>query len=982
MLTPISKPADGLVESWDLAKWNQALFVHFFVSLQIPSRCISRLYITGDELQSASGITTSSANEVRTCFINTLRKTIGTRSLGHDAEIRGRRWVVDSDQVPPFLSHLLLTCMVANDLADEVKSIGDFRKRLTKILKGGVHHGLPRLRPLWEEFSAWLALRNTRDPRIATLKLPSIPKSGHHSIIGYPLRLSVPSRRDQKLLTDLLRSNQLLGIEPPVQEVIALVQSRSTKFSLAFREVFREFIEGLKKVSRTALSHTTFWLAIHEIAQGTSLLQASTSSTLKTRVEMEDDDGDFWLYITCDRAEKLNGYHCIPLPAVRTSPFQYALRSDTGTGSSFPHQLFLNGTSPRAIEIFLRPLKAAIADGIVLFVEDEDNVYTFTPTIPASGRLCALVSDKLSAQLKSAISARRINVEITKSAYKGWSEWREFTAEDLQEADFSRLSLLSKVSSLKQTLPVPQIHIRGGIRAGDSYVSLVGSLPRIEIPDAERVTLLLHDGSKIELEMSRSGMGGWDFPEAIDHLLLIGQHRLIAYLASVQLAEKSISFVQDVFGTRYKRPSTDGRWFVESGTQDSAVFKTDDLLVPWKSTEEIFTVDQEILNHRGFGNSEQLQAAVTRLTALLASQRGISERELVFVLKDILNIPWPAVWPTLRAWVENAMLDCLVDLRWRARLYFGRQPTLVAYRNGNGVSAVLTGLVPPFLRQRFSELVSSLGIREIERFSSSPSVPTLLCCHAKSSDQLIRLTTELELPALNWLCKPDALASSVAHIMHASVPEPINWPMYKQWDWQRLTFMANPTDPKQHDLSLHWCRRDDGPDCYKIYQGTSVIWWTRSRTWAILGALKLAGIPAAHRTAPGEISFSTDGAYLPLPLARFTAVVGPTAPGPMFGDGTATKYRYVFPTDRLADVVLDTLYPSITPPSSCVPKRVKRLLAACAATQGPSIPMPVSLSRLLDQFPDPPGQTLPRRVPLSLLPLFFAELTASVRRTD
>ncbi len=980
MLTPLSKPADGLLESWDLEKWNQVLFVHFFVSPHPPTRCLNRLYITGDELLSASGTTAWSANEVRTFFINTLRKAIGTHSLGHDADIRGSRWAVDSEEVPPFLSHLLLTCMVANDLADEVRSIGDFRKRLTKILKGGVHHGLPRLRPLWEQFSVWLALRNTRDPQIATLKLPSIPNSGHHSIIGYPLRLSVPSRRDQKLLAELLRSNKLLGIEPPVQEIVALIQDRSTKFSLAFREVFREFIDALKKLSRTALSHTTFWLAIREIAQGQS---TSASPTLKTRVEMEDDDGDFWLFITCDRVEKLNGYHCIPLPAVRISSFKYALRSDADTGSSFPDQLFLNGTSPRQIETFLRPLKAAITDGIVLFVEDEDNVYTFTPNIPASGRLCALVCDRLSGQFKSAISTRRIKVEITKSTYVGWSEWREFTAEDLQEIDFSSLSLLSKVSSLKQTLPAPRIQMRGGIRAGDSYVSLVGSLPRVEIPDADCVTLLLHDGSKVDLEMSRTGMGGWDFPDGIDHSLMIGQHRLIAYLSSVQIAERSVSFVQDVFETRYKRPSTGGRWFVESGMKDSAVFETEDLLVPWKPTEETFTVDQEVpLSHRGFANSERLNAAVTRLAALLVSQRGISEREFALLLKDTLDIPWPAVWPTLRAWVENGMLDCLVDLRWRARLYFGCQPSLVAYRNRNGVSAILAGLIPPFLRQRFNELIPSLGIKEIERFSSSPNVPPLLCCHANSSEQLTRLTIELELPALNWLSKPDALASSVAHLMNASAPEPINWPMYKQWDWQRLAFLANPTDREQHKLSLHWCRRDDGPDCYKIYQGSSLIWWTRSRTWAILAALKLAGIPATHRTTPAEISFSTDGAYLPLPLARFAAIVGPIAPGPTLGDASAREYQYVFPSDRLADIVLNTLYPSIIPPPSLVPQRVKRLLAACAATQGPSIPPPVTLIRLLNQFCDPQGQTVPRHVPLTLLPLLFAELRASARRTD
>src|SRR5207249_2145288 len=102
----------------------------------------------------------------------------------------------------------------------------------------------------------------------------------------------------------------------------------------------------------------------------------------------------------------------------------------------------------------------------------------------------------------------------------------------------------------------------------------------------------------------------------------------------------------------------------------------------------------------------------------------------------------------------------------------------------------------------------------------------------------------------------------------------------KQWDWERLTFVANPTDRERNRLSLHWCRRDDSPDCYKIYEGSSLIWWTRSRTWAILAALKLAEMPAIQRPKPGEITFSTGGAYLPLPLARFAAVIGPIGPGP------------------------------------------------------------------------------------------------------
>src|SRR2546430_10861677 len=44
------------------------------------------------------------------------------------------------------------------------------------------------------------------------------------------------------------------------------------------------------------------------------------------------------------------------------------------------------------------------------------------------------------------------------------------------QIDFSKLGVLSHVGTLKQTLPLPQIYLRGGIRAGDSYLSIARSL--------------------------------------------------------------------------------------------------------------------------------------------------------------------------------------------------------------------------------------------------------------------------------------------------------------------------------------------------------------------------------------------------------------------------------------------------------------------------------------------------------------------------
>jgi hypothetical protein len=975
----LSNPEAEALEFWNLAQWNQALFVHFFASPH-TAQAINRLHVTAESLRTASGTTDLSAERVRTLFIQTVRKAIARRSLGHDAESRANHWSVRADEVPPFLSHLLLTCMVANDLADELKSEGDFRKRLTTVLKGGVHHGLPRLRPLWELLAEWLSDRHDQDSHVATLRLPPIPISGHHSIIGYPLRLSVPTRRDQNLLAGLLAKNNQAGDEPAVLEVVTLFQTRSTKFSPLFRDLYREFVDGMKKLSRTTLAQMTFWIAVREIALSTSSPRGAEHPAFKTRVEMEDEDGHFWLYVTCDHECTLKGYECISLPAIRTSSYRYALRSQSGA-VPLADQAFLRHHITATIQALLRPLIVAVADGVVLFVEDEDNVSTLTPNIPSSGRLCAIVSDRVSAQLQVAFSKSRLRAEITKSRYPGWSEWRDFTAEDLQQIDFSQLAAFSRVGSLKRTLPLAQIRLRGGIRAGDSYVSMPGSLPSIEIPDADRVALHLQGGAQLDLAAPRSPTDGWTFPDDMDYSRLVGQNRLAAYLSSVQIAERIVSFVGDVLETRYKRPSTNGRWFAESGLSDVSTFEHEDSLVPWSLDRySTFSFAQEIRPPRPTADYRRLNAAITKVAAALASQRGMSESELAISLTESFGVPWFAVWPILRAWVESGLLDCLVDLRWRARFYFGREPLLVAYHNPGTLTAALTGLVPVYLRQRFKEVATSLRLEIAERRSPSPEVPSLPSCRAKSVDQLVSLTRELELPEVRWLRGPTHIVNSVRKVMRSHLPEPEHWPVYKRWDWRQLTFTDTLLPDAMNGVTLHWCRRDDGPDCYKLYQGEALAWWTRSRTWGTLAAMTLAGMPAFRVTPSGDISCVGNGVYLPLPLARFLAVVGLTSPGPV-KNRTSEEYQYFPSNPALAEAVLRALYPSDIQESPELSKSLKRLLAACLTTPGESVPVPAALDAWLRQFRRSRASAAPRRVPLSLLPQFYAYLRASVRRT-
>jgi hypothetical protein len=967
-----SRQKDQPSESWTLDHWNQTLFSHFFLSPPASTH-VNRLHVSPEELRAAVGATSLTGLDVRNLFISAVRRAKGSRSLGSDAERQAKSWNTEADDIPPFLSHLILTCLVANDLAEELRAEGDFRKRLSAILGGGVHHGLERLRPLWEALSAWLSYHHERQGHVAMLNLPAIPSAGHYSIIGYPLRLSVPTRKDQRLLTDMLSKSKLIGTEPPVREIVNLFQSKSGKFSPLYAELFREFVEGMKTLNHTTLSQTSFWMSVREIALSTSSL--GETPQFQARVEMEDDDGHFWLYVTCDREVRLTGCECLALPTARISAYRYALYPE-GDAGGFADRAFQN-ESLGENEVLLHSLRAAVDDGVVLFVEDDDNVDVFTPNLPSAGRLSAIVSDSVAPELKLLFSANGLQTSITKSRYSGWTEWRDLNSKDLQRIDFSKSPLLARVKSFRQTLPLPQIRLRGGVRAGDCYLALSGWLPRVEIQDASRVSLFLKDCLPVNLVAEGSPASGWKIPENIDLSQLVGLHRFAAYDLSVQIAEKTVGFVGDVVETRYKRPSRDGRWFSEAGLEDVSTFECESSLAPWDTYEQpTFPLLRPICCTQA-PESDRLNTAVTAVAASLATQRGISERDLIVSLKETLDIDWKSVWPTLRGWVESGMLDCFVDRRWRARLYFGREPEFVVYHDSESLTGVLAGLAPSYLRQRFVEMAKYLGLEVSERSSPSSLVPPLPCCRAKSFDLLIALARELGLPEIKWLRRPAQIAKSLKQIMLSRLPEPEHWPVYRHWDWDRLAFTEAPPAQAQNLVALDWCRRDDGPDCYKIYKDQVLAWWTRSRTWGILGAMKLAEMPAFRVMPSGDIVSAGTGIYLPLPLGRFLAIVGSAPPGPVENE-TSMQYKYFSSNRNLANAILNVLYCQDLAPQRRLPPGLDNLLAACSTTPSESIPMPAVLSTWLRQFRDRRYSNLPRRVPVSLLPQFYAQMRASV----
>jgi hypothetical protein len=845
--TPFPRYAD--YQKWGLDDWNNALYLHFFASaLNEPAAPVVTLNLTAEHLREVAGCGCNGPT-ARTAFIDAIKRALGNRSLAADAWHRSTRWNSGLDTIPPFLSHLLLTCMVANDLSEELQWTADLRVRLSHIL-GTQTQPLPRrLRSLWEEFAAWSVRQNIAGSGCRQLRLPHIPDAGYHSIIGYSIRLAVPSRRDQTTLATLLRRDGLDGKEPEINAVLSLINANIGRFSGDFQGVFEDFVASFKSKRFALLAQTAFWTAVRAVALAGLQKTAAGRSGVRVRLELEDDDGSFWLTLTSD-GELHTGYaRSLALPTPRQSPHRFLLTDPSG--GTLTDVLFCSTMTDKETENALAAIRSAITEGLLLFEEADDYVFVLSSTFPSIGRLRALVSDRLRTSFKLALNSTDTLPEVRKSGFPGWSEWRGLTAEGLRAADIARFPSLQAVRVLRLTIPPPEIKLRGGVRHGSSFIAMSGILPVVEVPDAEQVSIELAAGEWQPLVADSEERETWHFDSQLPSVRLLGSHRIVAFASAVPIAERTVSFVETALGHDYKLPSEPERWLVESTGADTmplaaAASSVEPIAVGPTSLREThaFAADSESRLNPSSSEPEPLVPLITLLCSRFSAQRGVSEGELVEIMTGELGIKPAKVWPVFRGWLEGGMLDVLTDARWRARIYFGRVPQLVVYRRQGRYEAVLTGLVPPYLLERFDALASALRMTNLPRRSVSQFVPSLPRCRSNRLALLGELARELNLPEIVQVRAPEELLLDIkttAATLASNAQD--SWPFFRKWDWSRRSFSDRPSSESVSGISLDWCRRDDGPDRYKVYKDGSLLWWTRSRTWAVLAALTLADLP-------------------------------------------------------------------------------------------------------------------------------------------
>jgi len=194
-----------------------------------------------------------------------------------------------------------------------------------------------------------------------------------------------------------------------------------------------------------------------------------------------------------------------------------------------------------------------------------------------------------------------------------------------------------------------------------------GLLPAVEILDADQVSVELLEGEWQPLVRRSEELHIWQFNPELPSDRLLGAHRIVAFASAVPIAERTVSFVETAFGHAYKAPNELERWLVESLAVDMTPFPT--------AANSVKAIAEEPTTLKGAHNfvdansgrrsaPEPLAPLITLFGARFSAQRGLSEGELVEIMKAELGVKPGKVWPVLRGWLEAGMLDVLTDARW------------------------------------------------------------------------------------------------------------------------------------------------------------------------------------------------------------------------------------------------------------------------------------------------------------------------------
>lgn len=535
---------------WDLEGWNERLLHYFFGIHDETPQPVVVLLVTADELARVAGAPEGDADEVRDAFVEAVRSAI-RRSGGllEDAAnypewpARPRSW-----SPPPFVAHLLFTCVAASESSDGLSDEASFILRLRDLTHDQLpDHSLQMLPRLWEHLVSWLA----ETPRQFRPLL--LPRPGSLTRIGHTVKLAFPDRRDQKQLSELLARAGLMGHEPPVGRVMTLVAAQRSRFRLPFLNAFDEF-RGAFAASRpgtdSQLIQHRFWAAVREASlrgRGEGSL-----ADLKCRLSLlaEEEEDRLAVFGVADHPPDSTDIGFAELP-IAYGQWRFALLP-VGTATLDAEQLAHASRHILAGSLRLHGLTRHIEQGVIPFAVGPSGLLELATQEQLGEVPVALVREPLVPDLLRLMGNGRTTTRP--SSYDGWFQvhdpvLRATSSARLDGTSLSRAWILH--DSWRPALP----RIVGGVRADDGWLGVREVLPRIVAVDASAVTL---KNSITNVVLSSAGDSTWTLPDQD----LSGEFSIIASVDGGEY-RRSIRFHETPASEVFKAPTDPNAWIVE-----------------------------------------------------------------------------------------------------------------------------------------------------------------------------------------------------------------------------------------------------------------------------------------------------------------------------------------------------------------------------------------------------------------------------------
>lgn len=862
---------------WRLDEWNAALLRSFFSSGDITGP-VTRLLVTRKEFTRVAAVAEHDADAALEAFLTVIRHRLEgppSRSLMVDAHRLASWWCVESSTVPPFLSHLFVTCLAASDV---IPGATQFRKRISALLRADLtQHGLigDSLTKLWRQLAQWLRFqRDCGDTSLRLIELPSLRDVGSLKIIGVSVWLAFPSARDRRQLMSTLDDAVVDPTAPDVTCVVKAVRRRELSFTSRFRRAFAEFMEAYTDAVPDC-DRLPFWMAVRDCV-GTRAAELRRDRGVATVIAEADEDDKLSVFVLAnDVAVARSPWPARPL-AMNVRECGYVLTA-TGDDLSSVNEIAAG---------FVPSLSARIAEGLVLFQQDEDAYWTFSPTLRDDAPAQMLVRhDRL-----PPMSTTAAWLDIRRSRYENWFEVRCDDVGSLR-ALFGH-STQNGFSTFAQSITSANPTIIGGIRIDGGWLGRRSFLPVVVCSAATGVTACDEFGRTVELVPSHGSR--WSFP-AKD---IFGAVTVRATLPSGDDRVRIVRFYRDVVGDKYAQPR-EGRWLCETSATDLVDYSADALMIvgdegaAWLSA----TVTTDAYPTTTAGEDLESDDLLTAL-AVMSKSGGIPEKTVV----DTVGRVEPreaSAWGVIRALVEIGVFNRLVDKHWRAASYFAVAPHLVIFPRGASWAGVVVGLVQPAVRNAVIAAANKYRLDVRLKGGTSRVVPALIHITASTPAHLCDVADACGLEVRQ--VKP--LAAIVQSVPLTQIPRaaPLNFRHHATWSWTSRSFVEARSESTS-DIGVNWHRRDDMPDVFTVDQGRRTLFESRSRTWALLVGYALRSEASFKPTATGLQSVAS-AVVLPLPIARLATITGRHLPNHEPGQNT-----YCFGSETVCRAVIARLW--------------------------------------------------------------------------